>query len=294
MRVGTYLGIPVKVNPLFFVLLLGAALFGLLPQSLILFAVVLWHETAHILVARLYHLDVTEVELLPFGGVARFEALLQTNPALEWKTAVIGPLSNVVLIGLLYAVQQYYALPPEHYEFAVLASGGLCLFNLLPALPLDGGRVLRSILVRRRGFREATDLAARIGQVIGVLMCCWGAYTLYLGYMGGGAFIVLGVFVFTAAASERKNAAYILMRYLTQKKTAIRLQRVLPVHQLLATVETSVGEVVQKFRPPAYHIVWIMNLEGELLGMVGELDIINVLFAEGAHAKVGTLMRNEI
>ena len=166
------------------------------------------------------------MELLPFGGVARFEALLQTNPALEWKTAVIGPLSNVVLIGLLYAVQQYYALPPEHYEFAVLASGGLCLFNLLPALPLDGGRVLRSILVRRRGFREATDLAARIGQVIGVLMCCWGAYTLYLGYMGGGAFIVLGVIVFTAAASERKNAAYILMRYLTQKKTAIRLQRV--------------------------------------------------------------------
>ena len=63
MRVGSYLGIPVKVNPLF-VLLLGAAAFGLLPQAL-LFAIVLWHETAHVLAAKFYHLPVTEVELLP-------------------------------------------------------------------------------------------------------------------------------------------------------------------------------------------------------------------------------------
>lgn len=294
MRVGSYLGIPVKVNPLFFVLLLGAAAFGLLPQALLLLAIVLWHETAHVLAAKFYHLPVTEVELLPFGGVARFEALLQINPSLEWKIAAAGPLSNLLLMAFFYAVQQYYAVPPHLYEFAMLANAGLVLFNLLPALPLDGGRVLRSMLVKRRGFREATDFAALLGQVMAVLMCLWGAYTLYLRYLGGAAFVLLGIFVFTAAYRERKNAVYILMRYLTQKKNEIRLKRVLSVHQLMATTETSIGEVIKKFQPPAYHIVWVMNLEGELLGIVGELEIINALFAEGMHTKVGTLVRNKI
>src|SRR5690554_5485070 len=227
MRVGSYLGIPFKVNPLFFVLLLGAAAFGLLPQVLLLFAIVLWHETAHIIVAKLYHLDVTEVELLPFGGVARLEALLQANPSLEWKVAIIGPISNLLLMGLLYGASLYYNLPDSLYAFALMANAGMFFFNLLPALPLDGGRVLRSILVQRRGFREATDMAALIGQVMAVLMCVWGVYVLYSGFMGGTAFIVLAAFVFTAARSERKNAVYIFMRYMTHKKSEIRLRRVM-------------------------------------------------------------------
>lgn len=275
-------------------LLLGAAAFGLLLEVLLLFAIVFWHETAHILTAKALGLDVTEVELLPFGGVARLEALLQTNPGLEWKVAIVGPLSNLLLIGLVYGANLYYSLPSEWYEFIVLTSGGMCLFNLLPALPLDGGRVLRSILVKRRGFREATELAALVGQGLAALMILWGVYTLYLGYTGGAVFIALGVFVFTAARSERKNAIYILMRYLTHKKTEIRLKRVMPLHQLVATTESSVGEVVGRFQPPAYHIVWIMDLDGAILGFVSELELINALFAGGTQIKVGTLVRNKI
>lgn len=294
MRVGTYLGIPFKVNPLFFVLLLGAAAFGLLPQVLLLFAIVLWHETTHLLAAKALRLDVTEVELLPFGGVARLEVLLQTNPGLEWKVAIVGPLSNILLNGLIYAANLYYTLPSDWYEFAMLTSAGMCLFNLLPALPLDGGRVLRSILVKRRGYREATELAALIGQILAGLMVLWGGYTLYIGYKGGVIFIALGVFVFISARSERKNAIYILMRYLTHKKNEIRLKRVMPVHQLAATVESSVGEILGKFQPPAYHIVWVMDLDGVILGFVSELELINALFAGGTQIKVGTLVRNKI
>ena len=294
MRVGSYLGIPFRVNPLFFVLLLGAAAAGLLPQVLLIFAIVLWHETAHLLAAKLHRLVVTEVELLPFGGVARFEALLQTDPGLEWKVAVVGPLSNLLLMGLLFASRHYYAIPQNLYDFAMLANGGMFLFNLLPALPLDGGRILRSILVHRRGFREATELSALVAQILAAVMCCWGLYTLYLGYTGGAGFCVLGVFVFSSALGERKNAVYIFMRYMAHKRSEIRLRRVLPVHQLVATAETSIGEVVKRFQPPAYHIIWVMDLEGELVGIVGELELINALFAEGTHIKVGTLVRNKL
>src|SRR5690554_1822729 len=117
MRVGSYLGIPLKVNPLFFVLLGVAAACGFLAQTLILFAILMWHESAHVLLAKLYRLEVTDIELLPFGGVARIEALLQTNPTLEWRIALVGPLANIVLIGAGYVVYPHIHVPPELYEF---------------------------------------------------------------------------------------------------------------------------------------------------------------------------------
>lgn len=68
MRFGTYFGIPLKVNPFFFLFLAGAYLYGRLPEALILFAIVLWHESAHVLMAKWYKLEVIDIELLPFGG----------------------------------------------------------------------------------------------------------------------------------------------------------------------------------------------------------------------------------
>ena len=173
---------------------------------------------------------------------------------------------------------------PHLYEFAMLANAGLVLFNLRP-LPLDG-EILQ--YAGEAPAFEATDFAA-LGPSYGCLNVPLGPIPPAI---PGAAFVLLGS-LFTAAY-ERKNAVYILMRYLTQKKNEIRLKRVLSVHQLMATTETSIGEVIKKFQPPAYHIVWVMNLEGELLGIVGELEIINALFAEGMHTKVGTLVRNKI
>ncbi|NLJ80152.1 MAG: CBS domain-containing protein [Firmicutes bacterium] len=290
MQIGTYFGIPLKVNPFFLLLLAAALALGLLPQALLLFAVVFWHETFHVILAKLYKLDVLEVELLPFGGVARLDALLQMNPEAEWVIAVIGPLSNLLLISLGFLIQPRLNLPPPWFDFFIEVNWGMAFFNLLPALPLDGGRVLRSILVRRHGFKRATDLAARIGQGLSAVLVLWGGLGFYRGWANSLIFTLAGILLFSAARKEQKTSSYVFMRYLTAKKQELRLKRVLSAEHLVATKETSLGEILRHFQPPRYHFVWVIDLDGKITGFLSELDLISALLEQGLSVKVGDLV----
>lgn len=294
MRIGTYFGIPLKVNPFFFLLLAVVFFYGKLVEALLLFAIVLWHESFHVLVARLYRLDVLDIELLPFGGVARLDALLQLNPQVEWVVAIVGPLSNLVLVVLAYALVPIIDVPLEWFDFFIQANLGMALFNLLPALPLDGGRVLRSLLVRRQGFKEATSVASILGQVLSLSLLGWGGYGLYLGQYQALIFIFFGVMLYWAARQEQKNASYIFLRYLTHKKQELRLKRVFAGRELVATEETSLGEVLKFFQPPHYHLIWVVDLDGQILGFFGELELIQALFEQGLGCKVGTLVKYKL
>lgn len=294
MRIGTYFGIPLKVNPFFFLLLAVVFFYGKLVEALLLFAIVLWHESFHVLVARIYRLDVLDIELLPFGGVARLDALLQLNPQVEWVVAIVGPLSNLVLVVLAYALAPIIDVPMAWFDFFIQANLGMALFNLLPALPLDGGRVLRSLLVRRQGFKEATSVASILGQVLSMSLLGWGGYGLYLGQYQALIFIFFGLMLYWAARQEQKNASYIFLRYLTHKKQELRLKRVFAGRELVATEETSLGEVLKFFQPPHYHLIWVVDLDGQILGFFGELELIQALFEQGLGCKVGTLVKYKL
>lgn len=293
MRIGTYFGIPLKVNPFFILLLVLAFYFGKLTEALILVAIVIWHESFHVVMAKIYGLDITGIELLPFGGVARLEAILQLNPQIEWVVAIVGPISNILLILVYYGLSPYFDWEWPWIGFFIQANLGMALFNCIPVLPLDGGRVLRSILVKWRGFKEATTIAAILGQILSVLLLLWGGYAAFQGEYNALVFSFAGVMLFWTARGEQKNASYVFMRYLTRKKNDLRLKRVLAAKELVATDETSLGEILQCFQPPCYHLIWVLDLDGKILGLVGELELIQALFEQGLTYKVGLMIERK-
>lgn len=295
MRIGSFLGVALIVNPFFLLLLLLTALFGRIVPMLLVFSLVVWHETAHTLAALYYGLRVSEIELLPFGGVARIDDLLQLEPSIEAVVAIAGPASNLILLGIVWFVNRYYSINPEWLDFFVQANAGMAFINLLPALPLDGGRILRSKLMTKLGFRAATEKAASIGQIIAVLLICLGFVGFVLfDYFSALIFVVLGFFVYISAQKEKHNAVYVFMRYLTLKKREVRLKRVMLVKELIATSETSVGEVLHHFTPSYYHLVWILDPEGELIGVVTEFELITDLLENGIHGKLNRLVKHRI
>ncbi len=295
MRIGSFLGVALIVNPFFVLLLLLTALFGRIVPMLLVFSLVLWHETAHTLAAVYYGLRVSEIELLPFGGVARIDDLLQLDPSIEAVVAAAGPASNLILLGVIWLVNRYYSVDPEWFSFLIQANAGMAMINLLPALPLDGGRILRSKLMKKFGFRTATKKAASIGQIIAVLLICLGLVGFVLfDYFKALIFVILGFFVYISAQKEKNNAVYVFMRYLTLKKREVRLKRVMLTKELIATSETSVGEVLRHFSPSYYHLVWILDPEGELIGVITEFEIINGLLENGIHDKINKLVKHRI
>src|SRR5438874_13291101 len=153
---------------------------------LLLFACVVLHEFGHAFAAKAFGINTPDITLLPIGGVARLERMPE-EPVQELIIAVAGPLVNVVIaLGLFIADGAQALLNPAAVEAGGLIAQlltiniMLVLFNLLPAFPMDGGRVLRALLATRMSYARATQVAATVGQgfafVFGFLGLLWNPF----------------------------------------------------------------------------------------------------------------------
>jgi Zn-dependent protease/CBS domain-containing protein len=146
----------------------AAAAIGSTLFVLALFLCVLLHEFGHVLMARRFGVRTPDILLLPIGGVARLERIPEA-PRQELLVALAGPAVTLVVAGVLYALVYGAGLGGSVADLAQLNTL-LLLFNLIPAFPMDGGRVLRAVLSSRVGLQRATRVAAGIGQLVAVAM----------------------------------------------------------------------------------------------------------------------------
>src|ERR1044071_1228681 len=168
-RLGRISGFPVEINLSFLVLLAVAyfafgGLAGLFVMGLV-FGSVLLHELGHALVARRLHVHVSGIELSFFGGAAKMVQMPRT-PNHEIAIAAAGPAVSLMLAGAGFGLGML-----THVSLFTMIGGinvVLAAFNLIPALPMDGGRILRAILARRMSFVRATDISVTIARVVAI------------------------------------------------------------------------------------------------------------------------------
>jgi Zn-dependent protease/CBS domain-containing protein len=223
-------GIPVEINYswiLIFVLVAANLAAGWFPATqparstafyyalgalgaLLLFVCVLGHELSHSLIARAGGMTVRGIVLHVFGGVSLINED-HYRPALELRVAIAGPLLSIFL-GFLFFMIRTYIFPESgttgHSLFTYLyfINFVLAIFNLLPGFPLDGGRVLRSVLTLwKKDFVKATRIATRVGVILAFLLMAWGAVAVLRGNFGGLWTILIGIFLKDAAEMSYKQ-----------------------------------------------------------------------------------------
>lgn len=230
IRIGRLAGIPIGVQPLWIVIValitlsLGAAYYpdqvdGIAPlaayglgllSALLLFASILLHELGHALVARRNGVEIEEIDLWLLGGVARMAGYPKTAAA-ELRFAIAGPAVTLLVAAAFVAIGA--ALPtssPEALralvEYQAFVNLAILVFNLIPAFPLDGGRIARALIWGRIGDVErATGIAASIGRGFGFAMIVLGVTGALLGAFGGFWLALIGIFVIAAAKAEEKG-----------------------------------------------------------------------------------------
>ncbi len=213
-KIGTIAGIRVELHVTFLIFLGWIALSSGLTTGrpsealaavagiLLIFACVVLHELGHAFAARRYGISTRDIILLPIGGVARL-ARMPDKPSEELVVALAGPAVNVAILGILLLLGVRYEDVGSVRDIGtlpmlLLVNTVMVLFNMVPAFPMDGGRVLRALLAMRLPYARATRIASGIGQGFALLIGVLGLFLLHNPML---AFVAL--FVFMAAAEER-------------------------------------------------------------------------------------------
>ena len=239
--------------------------------ALLLFASVLIHELAHSLVAKARGIPVASITLFLLGGVSNLEEEPQ-EPKVEFVMAIVGPLSSLVVAavfwGLLQFVQDTRSPLAATLGYLALINTVLAVFNLLPGYPLDGGRVLRSILWARTGnLVRATNMAATVGQLMGWGLIAFGVLQVLAGNVGGLWLALIGWFLSSSADASRRQLT------MSEQLKGIRVTEAIRTRPESIGPDTSVAELVNNvFRKEQRRAVPVCS-DDKVLGIVTITDV---------------------
>lgn len=304
-------GIQIRMHITFpLILVWGALQFGILAGhgvrgavigvgvTLLLFAIVVLHELGHSFVAQSFGVTVRQIVLLPIGGVAQLERIPE-KPSQEFAIAIAGPLVNFALAGVMavlgLALGFNLGLRGLGSVFQQLGEGSLQavfsylfvlnlflgVFNLLPAFPMDGGRVLRALLASRMDYARATALAVTIGQALAWLMGLWG-------FLNGGFFLILvAIFIYIGARQEgRMVQLKSVLRDLTVGQAYSRQVEIL---NSKSTLREAIDLTLNSFQSD------FPVCEGDkLLGLLTHTQVVDALNRSGPDAPVADFMHKDL
>src|SRR2546421_11505164 len=282
-------GIQLRIHVTFLLLLgwlalgsAGAALFLLL-----LFLCVVLHESGHAFAAKKCGINTPDITLLPIGGVARLERM-PDEPRQELIIALAGPLVNVVIALALFAVVGWRGLAAEAMMGGsdllaqlLVINVVLVLFNLLPAFPMDGGRVLRALLATRLSYARATQIAASIGQGCAFIFG-------FIGLFGNPLLLFIALFVYMGASQEAALAQLKdISRSFPVSSAMVREFHSLPQN---ATLQ----EAVDALLATSQHDFPVIDESGNVAGVLTRHDLIAALRKNDQQIRVADVMRRDI
>ncbi|WP_292380711.1 CBS domain-containing protein [Methanosarcina sp. UBA289] len=310
LKIGSVMGVPIRLHITFLLILpIFAYVFAINPQpfgfrgveppitkyslsvltAILLFASILLHELAHSYMAMRYGVKIESITLFLFGGVSAMEEMPR-KPGQEAKMASAGPLTSLVIgfvcmfiYGNLISPNPVLSQNPVYLTIWILGVMNLVLgiFNLLPAFPMDGGRVLRSFYARRMSYVKATQSAAAVGKFFAILMAIFGIL------VGNLWFPLIALFIYVGASEEERST-----------RAEVTLENIL-VRDIMARDVVSVSpsmsvEDLVKFMFENKHMGYPVVEGDSLKGIVTFTDIQHIPSFERPVAKVSDIMTRDV
>jgi Zn-dependent protease/CBS domain-containing protein len=299
-KIGRFFGIDVYVHATFWLLIVWVVVLHWIAGRsavavgsgvlfiLVLFACVILHEFGHALMARRFGIPTKDIVLLPIGGVSRFDHLPE-EPRQEFLVAIAGPAVNVVLAVAIFggmlltggfsSFRRLSITGGPFMERILVANIVLALFNLIPAFPMDGGRVLRALLATRMDRYRATETAAAVGQALALLFGLAGLFFDPL-------LLFIAFFVWIGAAHEARSL------YMRDALIGVPIRAAMQTHFTTLNTNSTLGDAIKAMLDGAQHDFPVMWGD-RVMGILTRNDLLAGIAERGAERPVTEVMQRE-
>lgn len=295
VKLFTVAGISINIHFTFFLILILALPYGIKWVFVIcgIFFFVVMHELCHSLVAKRFGVIVREITLFPIGGVASMTKMPE-KPLHELLISIAGPLSNIAVVAVFYYPLKYmlgsdalfypltFGTPTITWATTVAYVYWLNLmlagFNLLPAFPMDGGRILRSILAARVGYQKATRIAVNFGHIFALVFAYFGIVKFNI------ILIIIAVFIYMAASNEEMSVD------LKETLKKFRVRDILPHDFYTLSGEATLAKVLE-FIFHSHQEDFPVVEDSKMAGFITRQDIMYGIHHFGMNKTVKEIMR---
>lgn len=251
---------------------------GSLSTFFICYGVVLIHELCHLIAALFLDVKVYSVIVLPFGMTVRMDSSVIRTPKKEALIALAGPLSN----GVMLTVSLFAGLASDTLNTALFAviNFAMLILNLLPVPPLDGGRILRAIIMSYTGLIPAGRLMRRISFFFIAVILIVGIFLLIF-FRGNPSLIMISAFLLYSFFDETKNSDILVMHEISHEKEKLSTSSFIPTKVLCIHADTPAKKILKKINLSTFFIIHIIDDNMHILRTVTERDFLRGLAKKG-------------
>lgn len=274
-------GTLLSLHPLFVIVMLASVFTGRFLELLILFMIVFIHELGHAAAAAAMGFKVRAIQMLPFGGVAVIEDEGKMTAMKEIGIALAGPLQNVIMIGITLACRWAGWGDEQLLSYIIQGNIIIALFNLLPIMPLDGGKVLQAVISLLAPYHATLLWASLAGFLCSLLMIVYGLQPLFT---GGGIrlnVVMIGCFLAYSNFEDYRNVHYRFIRFLFNRNSIYERDPdgLGPAQPIVADSSKPLDDIMRLFKREKYHLIYVMSGRGNLLAVVPEQHVISSYFS---------------
>ena len=262
-----------EIHPWTVLLFLISLYFRFFHILAVAYAITAIHELAHIFTAKKRGIKISAVEILPFGITARLERKGIRSTSDEIIISLAGPFSNLLIAYFTYG---FYSGALRDY--IITSSIAMGIFNLLPALPLDGGRIMRSMLVKKYGHIRATSVAVKFTHFTAMVILLAGLYLLFItGF--NFSFLIIGGFLIANMTEERKHAHMIIMKDILYSRK--KLEGAGEAKILVANENENAKNILNRLSYDRYYIIKITDSTMNIIATITETQLIEAMAIYG-------------
>lgn len=288
MRVGEIDKITIKINCCFFIIAGLFILAGMIKEVMVVFFSVFFHEAAHVVMARCCGYKISEIELLPFGGVARIERFWECDKNKIFLVAVSGPLFSLFLACLCLGAASLVEM--DFLRLIGQVNMVLGCFNLLPAFPLDGGHIFRVAFMIFFSYQQSTRYLAVLSGMVSAALLGKLLYDFIFYQFANVSLVVMILFILIATRREVKGSGFHAVKIMAYKKVDLFNQGYMETMHYTVEKSIKMKVLTKLFVAGKYTVIIVVDEEYRICGTFTEIEVWEAIAARGIDASFADIL----